>query len=217
MFTGIVQEVGEIRTALERPGATSLEIAATAAFVTALRKGDSVAVAGTCLTVVDRDDHAFWVEMVPETLRRTHLGGLEPGDRVNLEQALRMGDPLGGHLVLGHVDGVAWVTARREDGDSVRLDVRPPAELLPYLPLKAFVALDGVSLTVAGLDTTQQVFTVALIPETRRRTTLGATTEGTALNVEIDPIARYVASLLKAGPGWEGVAPDGSGRELEEA
>lgn len=206
MFTGIVREMGEVRTALERPGSTQLEVACSAGLLDSLGDGDSVAVAGTCLTVLGRTEGTFWVEMIPETLRRTHLGDLSPGEPVNLEGALRLGDPLGGHLVLGHVDGTALVTARAEDGESVRLDLRPPAGLLPLLPLKAFVTLDGVSLTISGLDPAAGLFSVSLIPETRRRTTLGAALEGTALNLEADPIARYVASILEARRA--GSAPD---------
>lgn len=198
MFTGIVREMGEVRTALERPGSLLCEIACSAALLEGLRDGDSVAVAGTCLTVVERTPTTFWVEMIPETLRRTRLGDLSPGEPVNLEGALVLGDPLGGHLVLGHVDGVAVVTAREGDGEGVRLDLRPPDGLAPLLPVKAFVTLDGVSLTVSGADPQAGLFSVSLIPETRRRTTLGAAVEGSALNLEVDPIARYVESVLNA-------------------
>lgn len=209
MFTGIVREIGQVKTALERPGSTLLEIACSAEILGGLQDGDSVAVAGTCLTVLERTEGTFWVEMIPETLRRTRLADLEPGDPVNLEGALRLGDPLGGHLVLGHVDGVALVTGRHEDGESVRLDLAPPVPLLPLLPLKAFVTLDGVSLTVSEVDEGKGLFSVSLIPETLRRTTLGSCLPDTPVNLEVDPIARYVASVLKDRSGRPPLNRDG--------
>jgi riboflavin synthase len=198
VFTGIVEGVGEVRAVVERPGGRTLEIAAVPDLFASVVVGDSVSVAGVCLTVVRRGVDRIEVELVPETLRRTRLGAVEPGDRLNLERALRLGDRLGGHLVLGHVDGVGRVVERVAEGDGARLVVDAEAALARYLPTKAFVALDGVSLTVADGADGRGRFAVALIPETLRRTTLGQARAGLALNLEIDPVARYLEALLAA-------------------
>ena len=203
MFTGIVEGIGEVRAVVERPGGRTLEIEAAAALLDGVRPGDSVCVAGVCLTVVDRGEGYAEVEVVRETLRRSRLGEVEPGERLNLERALRLGDRLGGHLVLGHVDGVGEVVERRTDGDGAWLVVEVPRRLTRYLPDKAFVTLDGVSLTVAAGADAAGRFAVALIPETLRRTTLGMAHAGAALDVEIDPFARYLESLLAARAGTE--------------
>lgn len=198
MFTGIVEGVGTVRGVIEGPGSTRLEIACDPSLLTDVALGDSISVAGACLTVVARDKDAFIVDVVPETLRRTRLGTLEPGDAINLERALRLGDRLGGHIVLGHVDGVATVAERRNDGDGIWLVVDAPAHLARFLPEKAFVTLDGVSLTVAAGADGAGRFAVALIPETLRRTTLGHAPEGSLLDLEVDPLARYMDTLLAA-------------------
>ncbi|MCL6596822.1 MAG: riboflavin synthase [Firmicutes bacterium] len=210
MFTGIVEGVGRLAAAWERTGGRALEIAADGVWLEGVAVGDSVSVAGACLTVVERSADAFRVEVVPETLSRTRLGSASPGTGLNLERALRLGDRLGGHIVLGHVDALAEVVARRPEGEGVRLVVRAPARLAPYLPDKAFVALDGVSLTVASGADADGRFAVALVPETLRRTTLGEASPGQALHLEVDPIARYLESLLAARrPGGAYAAPGG--------
>lgn len=207
MFTGIVEGVGTVRGVIEGPGSTRLEIAADPSLLTDVALGDSVSVAGVCLTVVARDVDAFTVDVVPETLRRTRLGALEPGDTINLERALRLGDRLGGHIVLGHVDGVAAVAERRNDGDGIWLVVDAPTHLSRFLPEKAFVTLDGVSLTVAAGADRAGRFAVALIPETLRRTTLGHAPEGSLLDLEVDPMARYMDTLLAARMEQAGSEP----------
>lgn len=214
MFTGIVEGIGEVRAVVERPGGRTLEVDAAPALLDGVRAGDSLCVAGVCLTVVDRGDRHVEVEVVPETLRRSRLGEVEPGDRVNLERALRLGDRLGGHLVLGHVDGVGEVVERRTDGDGAWLVVAVPDRLRRYLPEKAFVALDGVSLTVAAGADEAGRFAVALIPETLRRTTLGMAPAGTALDVEVDPFARYLEGLLAAREGDRTAGMRETGEEM---
>jgi riboflavin synthase len=184
MFTGIVEELGRFR------GADGTRYTFEADLVleeTAV--GASIAVNGCCLTVVDRGDGWWQADVVDETLSRTTLGRLEPGDPVNLERALRLSDRLGGHLVQGHVDGVGTVTAPAPE-----LAVGPPPDLLRYVAEKGSVAVDGVSLTVAAVRHTS--FAVAVIPHTAAVTTLGRRRPGDRVNVEVDLIARYVGRLL---------------------
>ena len=195
MFSGIVTDVGRVRRlrrgAAEGGGADL--VIATAYDTAAIALGASIACSGACLTVVSIERGAFAVQASAETLACTTLGGWEEGTAVNLERALRLGDELGGHLVLGHVDGVARLVERRPEGESVRLAVEAPAELLRYIAPKGSVALDGVSLTVNEIDGSR--FGINLIPYTLAHTTLGEARPGQRLNLEIDPIARYVARL----------------------
>ena len=182
MFTGLVREVG--RVASFDDGRLVVEAATTAEL------GDSVAVDGVCLTVVDTRGGALAFDVVPETLSRVKAFG----EHVNLEPALRAGDPLGGHYVQGHVDGVGRVAAVEPEQDGARIRVEPPAELLRYLVEKGSVALEGVSLTVAAVDET--CFEVALIPHTLTETTLSELAVGSGVNLEIDVLAKYVEKLL---------------------
>ena len=195
MFTGIVEEVGVIRHVADTPSGKRLEIAA--GITTALKVDDSVNVGGACLTVVARDDHAFSVDVVPETLARTTLGRASRGTRVDLERAVTPATPLGGHIVQGHVDATTTLVSRETIGDGARLRFALPRPLARYVIEKGFIALDGVSLTIAALAKT--TFDVALIPHTAQRTTLGALREGDPVNVEIDMIAKYVERLLAPG------------------
>jgi riboflavin synthase len=158
-----------------------------------LAAGDSISVSGVCLTALDPQDGAFEADVVAETLRRSSLGRLGPGDRVNLELPLRAADRLGGHVVLGHVDGQGTVT-RAPDSGEITVELEPA--LLRYVVEKGSIALDGVSLTVAGID--DRSITVALIPETRRRTTLGEARPGTRVNVEVDVLAKHLEKLVAA-------------------
>lgn len=158
-----------------------------------LAVGDSVAVNGTCLTAVEMGPGGFSVDCVAETLRRTSLGALGPGDRVNLERPLRIGDRLDGHLVQGHVDGVGTVRGATPEGASTVLEISAPPELLRYVVEKGSIAVDGVSLTVAGR--LPDAFTVALIPHTMSVTTLGPQALGRPVNLEVDVVAKYVESL----------------------
>jgi riboflavin synthase len=181
MFTGIVREVGRV---VEFDGSRLVVDAATKA-----ESGDSIAVEGVCLTVLDGSRLAF--DVVPETLSRTTLGGLRPGDRVNIEPALRVGDPLGGHNVQGHVDGIGRV---RSIGEPVWIDA--PADILRYCIEKGSITVDGVSLTIAAIDAAG--FAVALIPHTLTATTLGELEPGDPVNLEADVLAKYVERLLEA-------------------
>jgi riboflavin synthase len=161
-----------------------------------LEPGDSVAVNGVCLTAAEADGDGFRADVMEETLRRSSLGPLAPGDEVNLELPLRAGDRLGGHVVQGHVDDTATVASRREEGFArvLRLAARP--ELLRYVVEKGSIALDGVSLTVTAVD--DEGFEVSLIPETLARTTLDAAAPGLVVNVEVDVLAKYVEKLAAA-------------------
>ena len=193
MFTGIVGEMGTIEAISATPDGARIRLAAPdTAPVCAI--GDSVALDGCCLTVVSIGDGALEFDAVAETLRRTTLGDLRPGDRVNVEAAMRMGDRLGGHWVQGHVDGVGEVTAVVPDGDGVRVTFSAPESVARYTIEKGSVTVAGVSLTVAACD--DRGFTVALIPHTRAVTTLGALTPGTRVNLEADLVGKYVEKLV---------------------
>jgi riboflavin synthase len=197
VFTGLVREVGTV-AALDRDE-RGARLRVEAALVGELAAGDSVAVAGACLTVAELAGGAFEADAINQTLSLTTLGALGPGDRVNLEPALRAGDALGGHIVQGHVDGVATVAAAGADGASRRLAVEIPAGLGRYVVPRGSIALDGVSLTVAGVDGDR--VEVALIPETLARTTLGAAAEGARLNLEVDLVARHLDRLVQGFVG----------------
>jgi riboflavin synthase len=194
MFTGIVQDVGRVLSIEPRAGDTRLTIEADQLDVSRLAVGDSVCVQGCCLTAVDIVGKSFQADLSRETLALTTLGELRPGARVNLEPALRVGDPLGGHLVSGHVDGVASVVGTSEDARSRRLVIEAPPELGRYIARKGSVAVDGVSLTVNEVDGAR--FAVNLIPHTLAVTTLGGLRPGMRVNLEVDPIARYVERLI---------------------
>jgi riboflavin synthase alpha subunit len=193
MFTGIVREIGLVE-AVER-GGEGARLRVRARLAPDLAEGDSVSVNGTCLTVASGADGAFDADVVNQTLSVTTLGELEPGQSVNLEPALRAGDPLGGHLVQGHIDAVGEVAAVSEDGFSRRVLVIAPIELRRYLAEHGSVAVDGVSLTIAGLS--DEGFEVALIPETLNRTTLDRLAQGERVNLEVDVIARYAERLMQ--------------------
>jgi riboflavin synthase len=194
VFTGIIEELGRVRAIDRREGGARLEIAASTVLADA-RPGDSIAVNGCCLTVVDRGDGWWAADAVIETLERTALGSLERDDSVNLERPLRLSDHLGGHLVQGHVDAVGQVAARRPLADgSTRFTFSAPADVLRYVVEKGSVAVDGISLTVAALG--DEAFDVAIIPHTLAVTTLGQRDPGAAVNVEADLIAKYVERLL---------------------
>jgi len=191
VFTGIVRELGRVETVEQGGGALRLRVRAPeAAERTAL--GDSVSVNGVCLTAVGSDGGVIDFDVVAETLRRSSLGRLEPGAPVNVEPALRAGEPLGGHHVQGHVDGVGRV--RRVDDEG--LEIEASDEILRYCVEKGSIAVEGVSLTIASLGAGS--FGVALVPHTREATTLGAVAEGDEVNLEVDVIAKHVERLLQA-------------------
>ncbi|MGV9212699.1 riboflavin synthase [Micromonospora sp. RB23] len=194
MFTGIVEELGEIVRVTATAGDSAL-IAVRGPLVTSdARHGDSIAVNGVCLTVVDATDGVFTADVMGETLRRSALGALRPGDPVNLERAAALGSRLGGHLVQGHVDGVGELLSREpaEQWETVRF--RLPADLSRYVVEKGSITIDGVSLTVAAVDVDE--FAVGLIPTTLKLTTLGAKSVGDPVNLEVDVVAKYVERLL---------------------
>ena len=192
MFTGIITDLGRVRRLQRRVG-LQLTIATTFP-IEEIALGASIACSGPCLTVVAVEAGAFSVEASAETLACSTLGDWIDGSPVNLERALRLGDELGGHLVSGHVDGVARLIERRPEGDSVRFTIEAPAGLMRYIAPKGSVALDGVSLTINEVDDSR--FGVNLIPYTLAHTSLGDAAPGQRMNLEIDPIARYVARLL---------------------
>lgn len=193
MFTGIVNELGTVESVERDEAGARLRI--HTGLAAGLGEGDSVAVEGACLTAVAAEAGAFEAEVMNQTLSLTTLGDLAPGDRVNLEPALRAGDPLGGHIVQAHVDGVGEVVSVTEDGIAKRVRVRLPGGLERYAVERGSITLAGVSLTVAALA--DGWIEVSLIPETLERTTLGAAADGKRINVELDLVARYVERLLR--------------------
>ena len=196
MFTGIVQDVGRILALQQLGGDTRLTVGVERLDLARSAIGDSIAVAGVCLTAVALEPRAFSADVSRETLAFTTIGDWCVGQRVNLEPALRAGDALGGHLVSGHVDGVAELRARMDEARSQRFRLRVPQSLARYVARKGSVALDGVSLTVNAVD--QQEFEVNLIPHTLAMTTLSGLAVGDRINLEVDLIARYTERLLAA-------------------
>lgn len=194
MFTGIIEAVGVI-AALERTGADACARVATAALdLSAVRKGDSIAVSGVCLTVVELTGDGFQADVSGETLACTTFATLQPGARVNLERALTPSTRLGGHWVSGHVDGLGTVRGRYPDGASLRLKVAAPAALARYIAAKGSICVDGVSLTVNAVHGAE--FEVNVIPHTLQATTLGTLEVDSTVNLEVDIIARYLERLL---------------------
>jgi riboflavin synthase len=193
MFTGIITDLGRVRSLA--PGAmTRLEVA-TAYDTSGIALGASICCNGICLSVVDKGPGWFAVEASAETMAVTTLGSWKAGTPVNLERALKAGDELGGHIVSGHVDGVGRVAERRQDGGSIRYVMEAPAALAKFIAPKGSIAVDGVSLTVNEVEGAR--FGVNIIPITQRETSLGDIHIDAAVNLEIDPVARYVARLLQ--------------------
>lgn len=194
MFTGIVEEMGTVlATTLDAEVGRMLTIGCCRVVEDA-RLGDSIAVNGVCLTVTERTTDRFSVGVSPETLRRTNLGRLRVGSPVNLERSLQVGGRLGGHYVQGHVDGTGVIERIVPDGDSLRVTIRPPQRLLPYIVEKGYIAVDGTSLTVA--ERAAETFTIALIAYTRGAVIMGRQQVGDLVNLEVDIMAKYVESLL---------------------
>lgn len=195
MFTGLVESLGRVVTAL--PEGAGLRLAVEAGdTATGVAIGDSICVSGCCLSVVRLEGGHLEFQLGPETLARTTLGGLRPGAAVNLERSLRLTDRLGGHLVTGHVDGVGGLVSLARDGDWVTCRFAAAPALMPQMAAKGSVAVDGVSLTV--VDVAADSFSVALIPHTLACTTLGTLTPGTLVNLETDLVAKYVDRWLAA-------------------
>lgn len=193
MFTGIVRELG--RVASREGGVEGVRLTVVApATAPGTAAGDSIAVDGVCLTALGADGDLLAFDAVPETLRRTTLGGLGVGDEVNVEPAVRAGEPLGGHVVQGHVDGVGVVQSVEAEGEGLRVFVTAPADVLRYCVEKGSVTVQGVSLTVA--EVAEDAFAVALVPHTLEATTLGRVAPGVRVNLEVDVLAKYVERLL---------------------
>jgi riboflavin synthase len=196
MFTGIVSDLGEV---IEMEGAEEARLTIASRYPAAsITLGASIACSGVCLTVTKIREladarAAFSVQASAETLRKTTLGRWDKGTRINLERALKLGDELGGHMVLGHVDGIAEIVSIRPEGQSKRFEFRPPLALLPYIAPKGSICLDGTSLTVNEVN--GETFGVNLIPHTLAVTAWGFSREGNAVNLEVDMLARYVARL----------------------
>ena len=194
MFTGIVQDVGRVQELGKRGGDARMVVAFERLDPAGIRVGDSICVQGVCLTVTELIGRAFAADVSRETLSLTTLGDLAVGSPLNLETSLRAGDPLGGHLVSGHVDGVAQVVAVSGDARSLRLKIAVPSELARYIARKGSIAVDGVSLTINEVE--GAVFGVNIIPHTQAVTTLGKLAGGARVNLEVDQVARYVEQLL---------------------
>lgn len=193
MFTGLIQAVGKVRSLNRQGNSATLRIASELA-KEELQLGESIAVNGVCLTVTSWDEQSFSVDVSPETLDCSNLGGLRSNMQVNLERALRLSDRLGGHLVSGHIDSVATVRRRFQDQNAIRFEFAVQPEALRYLVEKGSVAVDGISLTVNAV--TENGFSVAIIPHSLEMTTLHNCTEGSKVNIETDLIGRYVERLL---------------------
>ncbi|MYC31473.1 MAG: riboflavin synthase [Chloroflexi bacterium] len=189
MFTGIVEEVGEVKNCQD----FGMTIEA-GGVLEDLKLGDSMAVNGTCLTVVEFGGGQFRVDLAPETLRRTSLGQLSEGNRVNLERPLAVSDRLGGHIVQGHVDGTGRITSVRPEGDCFIIRIGAPKRLMPYIVEKGFIAVEGISLTVVKKGAAS--FTVSVIPYTLSNTNLQEKSVGHRVNLEVDILAKYVESLM---------------------
>jgi riboflavin synthase len=199
MFTGIVEEVGTIKSA--QPG--KLTIAAKKV-LEGTSLGDSIAINGACLTVTALDKETFSIDVMPETMRRTNLGVLRPGDGVNLERGLAVGQRMGGHFVQGHVDGTGRIISLIPEEGAVLMRVAAPADIMDYLVEKGFIAIDGVSLTIISRDATS--LTISLVAYTRENTILGQRKPGDVVNIEVDILAKYVEQLIKGRKS--GITPE---------
>lgn len=194
MFTGIIEELGTVRRLESSSDGASLVIAANRT-LSDLKIGDSIAVSGPCLTVTAFNRDSFSAFVMPETLKKSTLGALKPGDRVNLERAMALGGRLGGHLVSGHIDAKVTLTRKNPQGGAILLSFETPQHLLRYIVPKGSVALDGVSLTVIEVE--ESSFSVGIIPHTGQETTLGTKDNGSPVNLEVDLIGKYVEKMLE--------------------
>lgn len=201
MFTGIIEEIGTVRQVAG--GAAGRLTVAAQTVLEGTRVGDSIAVNGICLTVTRLDGHSFTVDVMPQTLRQSNLGRLHVGSPVNLERAVLPTGRLGGHLVQGHADGVGQIVRTASEENALWVTVTAPAEIMRYIVPRAFIAVDGASLTVARVEAGR--FAVSLIPHTQAHITLPQQPSGAAVNLEVDIVAKYVERLLQGGPGGQGV------------
>jgi riboflavin synthase len=197
MFTGIVEEIGHIHHISKTSRAEKLVISCEKV-LEGTKIGDSIAVNGTCLTVTAMDGTSFSADVTPETMRRTAFSLFRPGTPVNLERALRLGDRLGGHIMMGHVDGTGRILSMKKDDNAVNISISTDRKWMRYIIEKGSVAVDGISLTVAGR--TEKSFSIALIPHTGSETALLLKHPGDLVNLECDYLGKYVEQLLKEGP-----------------
>lgn len=197
MFTGIVEELGTVEAVEEQGDAIRLSIRSTGV-LEGTGPGDSIAVNGCCLTVVEHDGTVWTADVMQETLDKTSLYDVRPGDRVNLERAVTADKRLGGHIVQGHVDGMGSVRSVEPEGDGARVVLDAPPEVLRYCVEKGSITVGGVSLTIAALD--ESSFAVALVPHTLSATTLGSLAPGAPVNLEVDVLAKYVERLVASQP-----------------
>ena len=202
MFTGIIEEMGSVKTLRHEAGAARLVVSASMV-LGGTAPGDSICVNGVCLTVVDMDKRGFSADVAVETLKVTNLGELKTGAKVNLERALQLSARIGGHLVSGHVDAVGRIREKREEGNGWRIFIDAPDTVLRYVIKKGSIAIDGISLTVADVD--KKGFSIAMIPHMAKLTTLGFKSAGDSINLETDLIGKYVERLL-AGRVEDGVS-----------
>ena len=193
MFTGLVAELGTVQRLARQGNSYHLTVGAKKTLQN-LKIGDSVAVNGACLTVVRMGDSCFTADVMPETVRLTNIGSLQPGSRVNLERTLRLCDGLDGHIVSGHVEGLGTISEQRPEGIAVVVTIATPPELLKYIIKKGSIAIDGISLTVT--EVTDTSFSVSLIPHTAKETTLGFKKVGDSVNLETDILGKYVERML---------------------
>lgn len=193
MFTGLVAELGTVQRLARQGSSYHLTVGAQKVLQN-LKIGDSVAVNGACLTVVRMDEGGFTADVMPETVRLTNIGSLQPGSRVNLERTLRLCDGLDGHIVSGHVEGLGTISEQRPEGIAVVVTIATPPELLKYIIKKGSIAIDGISLTVT--EVTDTSFSVSLIPHTAKETTLGFKMVGDSVNLETDILGKYVERML---------------------
>ena len=216
MFTGIVEELGRVASIEHGTGGARLTVEC-AQVLEGTRVGDSVNVSGCCLTATELVDHprGFAADLMGETLKRTALGQLEPGSPVNLERPVAADGRLGGHLVQGHVDGVAAVSEVVDEGAWTTMTIELPRDLAQYVVEKGSISVDGTSLTVAGVD--EATFWVGLIPHTLEVTTLGRRQPGELVNLEVDIVAKYVERIVRGGALTPYDAPQAHGRHTEEA
>lgn len=197
MFGGLIGHRGTVVARDADPrGGVRLRVSAPTVVAEAIETKDSIAIDGVCLTVVAHDHDTIAFDVVPETLARSTLGALEFGAFVNVEPSLRLGDRIGGHLVYGHIDATASILSKKSEGQGHRLLIETPLALRRYLIEKGYIAVDGISLTVAAVG--EDRFEIALIPETSKRTTLGKKTAGDKVNLEVDPVARYALAATAA-------------------
>ena len=197
MFTGLIEEMGLVTKFDRGSDSARIQIKGDKVFAD-LALGGSIAVNGVCLTAIDINDEKFWADISSQTLQVTSLGGLEEGDRVNLERPVTFGSAMGGHFVQGHVDGIALLTARSPGDGWENVSFEIPNSLMEFIVSKGSITLDGVSLTVAAIDDSTSSITVALIPETLKMTTLSALATGAQVNIEVDVLGKYVARAIAA-------------------